>query len=130
MIGNELLFDTNALIAWMRADSEVLSAVPENSSPVVSLFTLGEMHFGIHNSERPSENEKALRDTLRHFQRLLPDEDTAVLYGLIFHKLRRRGRPIPVNDIWIAALARQHSLPILTRDAHFREVEALEIVSW
>ncbi len=130
MNGSELLLDTNALIAWMRNDADLLSALPEGSSVSVSLFTLVEIHYGIHNSGRPAANMDALRRALRDFTQVLPDGETAALYGEIFYKLRKKGRPIPINDVWIAALALQHTLPIFTRDSHFREVEGLNTISW
>jgi len=62
---------------------------------------------------------------------LLPcDSTTSRFYGEIKTWLRRKGRPLPENDIWIAASAMQHSLPLVTRDAHFEEIEHLELVRW
>jgi len=58
-----------------------------------------------------------------------PDEKTAQLYADVFGDLRRRGTPIPTNDLWIAALARQHRLPLLSFDAHFRAVQGLELAT-
>lgn len=45
-------------------------------------------------------------------------------------KLRLKGRPLPENDVWIAALAMQYALTLVTRDAHFQEVENLQTVAW
>jgi tRNA(fMet)-specific endonuclease VapC len=61
---------------------------------------------------------------------LLPDENTAEQYGQIKAELARIGRPIPENDVWIAAMARQHDLPIATRDAHFAAVSHLKTLAW
>jgi tRNA(fMet)-specific endonuclease VapC len=66
----------------------------------------------------------------RGFHILMPDRATADVYGEICFALRRKGKPIPENDIWIAALTLQHGRPLLTRDAHFREVEGLNVLGW
>jgi tRNA(fMet)-specific endonuclease VapC len=61
---------------------------------------------------------------------LVVDERTAVLYAEIRHELKRSGHPIPENDIWIAALARQHNAPLVTRDQHFDFVHGLKRLNW
>ena len=62
---------------------------------------------------------------------ILPsDRATADMYAAIRHGLKLRGRPIPENDLWIAALARQHSLEIVSRDPHFDQVEGIRRISW
>jgi tRNA(fMet)-specific endonuclease VapC len=61
---------------------------------------------------------------------LVCDVETARHYGRVRNELRRKGRPIPENDIWIAATARQHDLILVTRDPHFDEVEGLPIEAW
>ena len=58
------------------------------------------------------------------------DRATARLYGEVKESLRRKGTPIPENDIWIAAIARQHDLPLVARDAHFQQVDDLRIEEW
>jgi tRNA(fMet)-specific endonuclease VapC len=58
------------------------------------------------------------------------DLEIARHYGVIEKALRAKGRPIPANDVWIAALAQQHELIVVTCDAHFGEVEALPVLSW
>ncbi len=58
------------------------------------------------------------------------DADTARQYGTIKHALRLKGRPIPDNDIWIAAIARQYHLMLVTRDTHFAEVDELLSQAW
>ena len=61
---------------------------------------------------------------------LYPDEATTIRYAEVKNKLRKKGRPIPENDIWIAAIALRHGLPILTRDQHFNEVDGLAVLTW
>jgi tRNA(fMet)-specific endonuclease VapC len=61
---------------------------------------------------------------------LLCDTETARRYGEVKNKLKLKGRPLPENDVWIAALALQHDLTLVTRDAHFQEVESLKTAAW
>jgi predicted nucleic acid-binding protein len=61
---------------------------------------------------------------------VLPDERTALQYAAIRLELKRAGTPIPVNDLWIAALCRQHGCDIVSRDRHFDSVPGLRRVSW
>ena len=129
MPGDRTLLDTNAVIAWLRHD-DVLRHHVSRRTPLISLFSAGEMFFGIRKSARPEHNESALQRALVEFEIVVPDLGTARHYGDVFFGLRQKGRPIPINDVWIAALALQHGLPLLTRDAHFSEVEGLEVLAW
>ncbi len=81
-------------------------------------------------STRPGENLRRLEGILASFRLIVADAVTAKVYGDVFHQLRVKGRPIPTNDAWIAALALQHGLPLLTRDGHFREVQGLDVRTW
>jgi tRNA(fMet)-specific endonuclease VapC len=130
MPGNELLFDTNAFIAWWNEDAALARQVVGIGEPSLSLITLAELLLGAKKSGRPQENLEALNRRIPDFRLLIPDRGTADLWADVSLALRRKGRPIPTNDIWIAALALQHGLPLLTRDAHFREVEGLNVLGW
>jgi tRNA(fMet)-specific endonuclease VapC len=94
------------------------------------LISLGELIFGALKSSRPNENRENLRERLLEFRLIAPDRSTAEIYGEVSLKLRRKGRPIPDNDIWIASIALQHDLSFLTRDSHFREVDGLNLLEW
>jgi tRNA(fMet)-specific endonuclease VapC len=130
MTGSNLLLDSNAVIALIRREGPLLDQLALAGGVHISLFTWGEMHYGAEKSRHPDENRRALRSLLNEFQLVLPSADAGEFYGRICNALRRRGRPIPANDVWIAALALQHNMPIITRDAHFREVEGLEVLGW
>jgi len=110
MPGNDLLLDTNALVALLKSDASIHSLVSATGTRRVSLFTVGEMHYGAEKSARPEANRKALATALASFSMLIPDTATAETFGRVFARLRSKWRPIPTNDIWIAALAIQHDL--------------------
>jgi tRNA(fMet)-specific endonuclease VapC len=130
MSGDRVLFDTNAVAALLEGPDELTGSFAANSLLFVSLFTLGELRYGAANSGRVAYNTQKLDQALKGFGVILPDESTADCYAQVRVQLRRKGRPIPPNDVWIAAIALQHRLPVLTRDAHFREVDALDVLLW
>jgi predicted nucleic acid-binding protein len=90
--------------------------------PVVAL---GEFRYGIARSRHRRTYEAWLRTYLHSFELLLITAETSEVYARIRLALRERGKPIPANDVWIAALAVEHGMPLLTRDAHFDVVPDL-----
>jgi tRNA(fMet)-specific endonuclease VapC len=130
MTGLDVLFDTNAVASLMKDPAIVAAVLPKGVRPAISLFSLGELKFGVLNSTRVAENVAGLERALADFRWMMPDAVTADVYADVRTRLKRKGRPIPANDIWIAALALQHGLPLLTHDAHFREVDGLTVVTW
>lgn len=125
-----MILDTNALSAFVDGDAgvgEILRAQPRAAIPVI---VLGEFRYGIAQSRHRSTYEAWLKTQLRHFDVLTVTDDTAVSYAALRVVLKRSGRPIPANDAWIAALALQHRLPVLSRDQHFDVVLGLVRKDW
>lgn len=125
-----MILDTNALSAFVDGDAgvgEVLRRQPRAAIPVI---VLGELRYGIAESRRRSAYEAWLDAQLPHFDILAVTDETAIAYATVRVALRRSGRPIPANDAWIAALALQHQLPILSRDHHFDVVSEVKRTSW
>jgi tRNA(fMet)-specific endonuclease VapC len=126
------LFDTNVLIASLRGEEDVsrrLADLPPESL-FVPAIALGELYFGARKSGRPTENLARSQEFAANSNVLPCDEATARVYGSVRDALRRRGRPIPENDIWIAAVALQHDLVLASRDSHFEHVEGLRLDQW
>ena len=96
----------------------------------VPSIAIGELCFGARKSKRVRENPALIDEFAANSVVLGCDIATARRYGEVKNGLRLKGRPIPENDIWIAAMALQHGLALATRDAHFSEVEGLEVVAW
>ena len=113
-----MILDTNALSALLNGEPG-FDRTLRRSRPVLPVIVLGEYFFGVKGSREQNELEATLRDFVRATHVLRIDEVTAAEYGRLRDQLKRNGRPIPMNDVWIAALARQHSLPVLSRDKHF-----------
>jgi len=125
-----MILDTNAvsdLLAGNPALERVLTGSERHHLPVV---VLGEYHYGIVRS-RHRKSLGALLDRLQHESHILyPDCDTARVYAVVRDELRSAGTPIPENDVWISALARQHRLAIASLDRHFDCVKDIRRVSW
>jgi tRNA(fMet)-specific endonuclease VapC len=93
-------------------------------------LVLGELYYGAHRSQQPAKALTQICEFLRSCVLLFPDEQTPDHYGRIKAGLARAGTPIPENDIWIAALAQESQLPLLTRDRHFALIPGLTLVTW
>ena len=93
-------------------------------------MVLGELHYGALRAQRREAQLALIRDFLQTATLLLPDRSTSERYGQVKAELAGIGRPIPDNDIWIAAMARQFDLPLVTRDAHFSAVPRLTTLAW
>lgn len=128
--GSKLLFDTNAVIAWLNRESGLAAAAARAEDYYTTFANVGELLYGVRNSSSQAENERALRKGLRYFTILFPDDETLYRYADLSCQLKKRGMPIPHNDLWIAALALQHQLPLLTVDKHSKPVDGLELVGW
>lgn len=125
MTGNVLALDTNIAIALLTGDPAVAARVRQAGVLVLPVIVLGELRFGALNSTKPAENLAPVDRLAAECQVLPIDARTAAFYADVRAALKKRGRPIPENDVWIAALCVQHTIPLATRDAHFGEVAAL-----
>lgn len=121
--------DTNVYSAFMRGLPEAVGALRAAREIHLPLIVLGELLAGFAAGLRAAKNREELARFMAspRVSVLNPDERTARHYADIFAALRAAGTPIPTNDLWIAALARQHRLPLLTFDAHFGAVRGLAV---
>lgn len=128
MVEGPLLLDTNAVVSLTEKDRGLISTIRNAGELLIAVQTVGEMVFGAMNSARPVQNRLDLEVRLQRFRILYADRETADYYGRTCMALRKKGRQIPDNDLWIAALALQHGLPVVTRDKHFDGVAGLTVV--
>ncbi len=129
MNGNYLL-DTNIVIALFARDRAVLERLSQESQIFVSNVVLGELYYGAEKSAQSTANIQRIDDLALATSTLSCNRETARYYGRIKEALRSKGRPIPENDLWIAAQALQHSLTVATRDDHFKEIDSISIERW
>ena len=125
-----MIVDTNALSAFADGVPPVVQQVATADELHVPVIVLGEYRFGIATSRRRRQYETWLARGRALWNVLPLVEETATHYALIRQQLKRAGAPLPANDVWIAALARQHDLPVLSRDTHFDAVPGLTRLSW
>jgi len=115
------LADGSAELAKALAGEQMLS---------IPVIVIGEFRFGILGSRHRARYDAWLT-ALLEVCRLLPIElSTAERYATIRHDLKRRGRPIPSNDVWVAALAIEHALPVVSRDEHFDSIADVSRIGW
>lgn len=125
-----MILDTNALSAFADGEPRVGKVLREQPRAAIPVIVLGEFRYGIAGSRHRRTYEEWLDTHLPTFELLTITAETTVPYAMLRSMLKRLGRPIPANDTWIAALAIQHRLPILSRDAHFDVLPDLRRVSW
>jgi tRNA(fMet)-specific endonuclease VapC len=124
------LLDTNILIALLAAEPRVVERVRSAQAVHVPVIALGELYYGARHSARVEENLHRVATLAETAAVLRCDLTTAAHYGEVKAALRAKGTPIPENDLWIAALAKQHGLTVASRDNHFDAVPGLEIERW
>lgn len=129
-MNNDLLLDTNTAIALLKREPKPLRRLTYAGSVYVPSIVLGGLFYGAYTSALVARNV-ANTDLVARGNTILDcDAATARIYGTIKASLRAKGQPIPDNDIWIAALAIQHQLTLLTRDAHFDRIDSLSFEHW
>ncbi len=125
-----MILDTNGVSALAEGESALESILRKANRVAIPVIVLGEYRYGISLSREQKRYEEWLTEYLPKFLILDIDERTTVPYAAIRSELKRAGTPIPSNDVWIAALCRQHSLPLLTRDRHFDAVAGIRRIAW
>lgn len=129
-MAGKYLLDTNIVIAMLDSVPSVMNAVEHAQEVFLSSTVVGELYFGAFKSRRIGENLAKLEDFLDSVAILPCDKHTAMQFGKTKSQLSLSGRPIPDNDIWIAAVAQQHGLVVVTRDAHFTHIANLLCKKW
>jgi tRNA(fMet)-specific endonuclease VapC len=124
------LLDTNAVIALLKAEKPIQDLLAETEEVFLGITVLGELYFGAQKSERVKSNLAEIEEFAATCTVLDCTQETARQYGRVKRGLRQRGRPIPENDLWVAATALQYGLVLLTHDGHFDEVEGLSLARW
>ena len=125
-----MILDTSGLSAMADGDMKLAPLLQQAPELAVPVIVLGEYQYGIRLSRHRMRYESWLTELLAACRVLVVDERTAGLYAEVRHELKRCGHPIPENDIWIAALARQHNYPLVSRDQHFDFVPGLTRLNW
>jgi tRNA(fMet)-specific endonuclease VapC len=133
-VTGDVILDTSAAVAHLRGVAAVTARLQTllraQETLYLPLTAWGELLFGAYHAGQPARELANLAEFARSTVRLLPTDRTAEEYAKLKQALAVAGAPIPENDIWIAALALEHGLPLATRDAHFARVPGLVVQDW
>lgn len=125
-----MILDTNGLSALAEGEPGLEPLLRRAAQVAIPVIVLGEYRYGISQSRNHIHYEQWLAEYLPSFRILDVDERTTISYSAVRRELKKAGTPIPSNDVWIAALCRQHSLPVLSRDRHFDAVSGIIRLHW
>lgn len=125
-----VILDTNALSAFADGQESRRQAIQSEDDLFIPVIVPGEYLFGIRQSRHRARYEQWLKTHFTVFALLEIGRETASRYAEIRSELKSMGQPIPTNDLWIAALARQHECRLATRDRHFQAVRGLTVIGW
>ena len=129
-MNGKYLLDTNIVIAIFAGDAGVLDRIARSNEVFLPTIACGELYYGARKSTHVAANVSRIDELAASSALIGCDINTSRHYGRIKNDLRSKGRPIPENDIWIAAVAQQNGLTLVSRDTHFDEVEALSLEVW
>lgn len=125
---SSIILDTNAYTAFKAGDAGAIDLLQRFDFILMCSIVIGELLAGFSVGSRTAQNRHELQQFL-HSPRIrmgAVDDVTADFYATIYHDLRSKGRPIPTNDMWIAAIALQHESALFTYDAHFQQIQTLQ----
>jgi tRNA(fMet)-specific endonuclease VapC len=125
-----MILDTNALSAAADNDPAIIAHLAHADQLALPVIVLAEYRYGIAQSRNRAAYANWLKALLNDCLVLDINEASTHHYAEITLELRRKGTPIPTNDIWIAALCRQYALPLLSRDRHFDLVAGIKRIGW
>jgi len=129
-MSGKYLLDTNIVIALFEGDSMIEKHIGQALEIFLPSTVLGELYYGAYNSNRQKTNLERIDAFKSNVSILYVDDTTARFYGQIKKGLKKKGRPIPENDIWIAGIAIQYELTLVTRDRHFEYIDKLDVDIW
>jgi tRNA(fMet)-specific endonuclease VapC len=127
-MNGKAVLDTNAVVQILNGTLDLPRLGFDEI--MVPMTVVGELFFGVHKSARVAENRRRLLNFLYLVSIVGSDLEVAEMYGKIKIQLRRMGKPVPENDMWIAALAMRYELPLITNDKHFLNISELRIIRW
>ena len=129
-MAGRVLLDTNIVIALFDRETTVLQSLAQADEVFIPSIVLGELYYGAQKSSRAEANTQRVDQLVGRSTVLMCDGETARRYGIVKNLQRAKGRPLPENDIWVAAVALQHGLVLVSRDAHFNEIYGLPVITW
>ncbi len=127
-MNGRISLDTNIVIRLFKNDPEITNTLATVSTFCLPIPVIAEILFTARNSSRQKENLKVYNEFIDACNVLNITRETANHYSIIRLELKQKGRPIPENDLWIAAICREQNLPLITGDAHFDDINDLKVI--
>jgi predicted nucleic acid-binding protein len=132
MSNTKIILDTNVVSYLMKGGPLAKAYAPHVQSRLlaISFITVGELYFGAENRDWGEQKRKQLETSLRNFVVIPYDHEIARCYGRLVAERKRNGKPIALNDAWIAACTLRHGVPLVTHNAKdFTGISGLEIIT-
>ena len=129
MTGNNVLLDISAVIDLFKGNAEILKLLSVTQNIYVSSIVIGELYYGVQRAANIEKHTAQVEDFVSLCKVLSVTLGTSKFYATIKNELRKKGKPIPENDIWIAATAIESNLHLITLDKHFSEIDNLKLLA-
>jgi len=129
-MNGKYLLDTNVIIDLINNNRNIKLSFDNNKEIIIPSIVIGELYFGAYNSKDISKNINTIINLIIDNNIINCSVETAEIYGKVKSELRLKGRPIPENDIWIASIAIQNNLILVSKDKHFNEIDDLKLEVW
>ncbi len=126
-MNGEYLLDSNIVIDLFRGNQHTISRIQQIKEIKIPVIVIGELYYGANKSNQTPKRLQEIAQLEKLVSILNVTKTTARSYGEIKDQIRLKGKPIPENDIWIAALAKEHNLTLLTQDNHFENIDGILI---
>ncbi len=125
----KILLDTNAYSNLMNGNEEIFNVILNADIVFFPTIVVGELHAGFWGGSKFQQNKKQLAAflTRSNIEVVNISVETAIIFGELKYKLKNKGKPIPINDVWIAAASIENGALLVTLDNHFFEIEGLRI---
>jgi len=125
-----MLLDSNAISVLAAGDEALTETIEQAPRLCVAIISVGEYHYGLTQSKHQAELSEWLEAFLQRAEILSIGRATLPHYAEVRRQLKKDATPIPANDCWIAAIAKEHRLAIVSRDKHFDSVKGVRRITW
>ena len=124
------MLDTSIIVDIFIGEQEIIEKTSRLRELYIPSIVLGELYVGVNRAANKTKHLKKLNEFLESCKIVDVNRETAEYYGSIMADLYKKGKPIPTNDVWIAAVAQQHNCIVVTRDKHFKEIKDIKLKHW
>lgn len=127
-MSGKIALDTDIAIMFLNGNEPINAFLAKQTEVYMPVIVAGELIFGALNSKHTEQNLARHKKLIQKSRVLAITETTANTYAKTRLSLKKKGKPIPENDLWIASLCIEHKIPLLSNDAHFEDIEHLTLV--